>query len=517
MSTTSTPIPSARSARVSERPGSSSSKNSLKKPEAGYTSLPSIQFDLEGLKLSSGRDQVRPSSTGGVSVSSARSAASGLSKKLQASPYAVPLSSRYNDPKPPLSARLSSGYASARGISKPSSVRSDSNKLGALVSARFEVPRPLSSGEVPPPSTPPVEEIEIEEVERVVMDAVCHISDDQDAQAPVFHNYEDQQERDIACHDHDDINREEIDGYGEMIEETIEQDPGNDVIGPVELERDFHHDVEDEDFARDCEDCHINEETIEQDPLGGQAVIEPVTHERDCHNDVEEAVVCGDSEESHINSEVIEQDPGVDQAGIDSADPAGDFHHNMDQLEQDVSLGSQVVDDVVDVEETALRGASNESINGEDYEDDLIEEERMKEGVEDFCVAESNDPLGLNESLILNELEEARDRPCTPPLTPKSSVYCAHSTIIASIPEETIIPEQQQQRPSSPVEPTATPVEYVLKEEQLLNESLNKALHAIGEPEFPALSPEIYVEEKAHNIRPQKARSWWRRVFCFAC
>lgn len=516
MSTTSTPIPSARSARVSERPGSSSSKNSLKKPEAGYTSLPNIQFDLEGLKLSSGRDQVRPSSTGGVSVSSARSAGSGLSKKLQASPYAVPLSSRYNDPKPPLSARLSSGYASARGISKPSSVRSDSNKLGALVSARLEV-GPLSSEEVPPPSTPPVEDIEIEEVERVVMDAVCHISDDQDPQAPLFCNNEDQQERDVACHDHDEVSRGEIDGYGEIIDETIEEDPGQDVIDPVELERDCHNYVEDEDFAKDCEDCHINEEAIEQDPFVGQHVIEPVSLDQDCHNVVEEAVVSGDSGESHINSEAIEKEPGLYEAAIDSADPAGDLHCNIDQLERDVSLGSQVVNDMVDVEATALRGASNESLNGEDYEDDLIEEEQMKEGVEDFCVAESNDQLGLNESLILNELEEARDRPCTPPLTPKSSVYCAHSTIIASIPEETIIPEQQQFRRSSPAEPTATPVEYALKEEQLLNESLNKALHAIGEPEFPAISPEIYVEEKANNIRPKKARSWWRRVFCFAC
>ena len=126
------------------------------------------------------------------------------------------------------------------------------------------------------------------------------------------------------------------------------------------------------------------------------------------------------------------------------------------------------------------------------------------------------------------EMKEVKEevRPMTPPMSPKSSIYCAHSTIIASIPEETIFGEVNHAAQEiiervdapSPVEPAATPVENdpnTTGHHQAvpdLGESLNRALHAI---ETPSEEEEmIFCDFEAR--KPRKP-SLWRRLFCFAC
>ena len=141
---TTSPMQSARSARASARPASSSSARG--KAQEGYATVPPMKLlDEEAVdsNLASARNQ-RPNSSGGASMTSVKSHASTLSTKLKTSPYAVPMSARGAEAKPLISARYS-----ARGL-----VKSRPNSSGEL-----ELPAATNTPRIAQPVTPPIEPI----------------------------------------------------------------------------------------------------------------------------------------------------------------------------------------------------------------------------------------------------------------------------------------------------------------------------------------------------------------------
>jgi len=127
--TTSTPSPynTARSMKASPR-------TNVNPPNVPVTALPSIKHVISksGGDVSnaspapSSRQLPRPSSTGGASVSSARSNTSNLSARMKASPYAIPLSSRSNAEKAKVTPRPDATM-SARGSSRVVEANHSSN------------------------------------------------------------------------------------------------------------------------------------------------------------------------------------------------------------------------------------------------------------------------------------------------------------------------------------------------------------------------------------------------------
>ena len=537
MSGVTSPLQSSRSGRGSEPAGSVSSKAGpgLKKSEGGFSSLPHMKIEKSESRISSGRSQVRPSSTGEVSLSSARSGTSSLSKNLMTSPYAVSLSARYNDSKPHLSARMTPGYLSARGLARPMSSpnRVESVETGLPPQIAIEAPKEINMVEE---GVSNVEQTETEKdvPEDAVSDDPVKVDEIAREDIPALNNPS-EAESCLAAHI---CVQEDADKQDSML--VPELDGHSDTEMALEVENLFG--------INPCEQITVTEEGNDkqesEDVLNLNACeqAEPINllETQNSHPEADDMFEIDAREEEIDLIEPIDllkagklEQEAEDTSDIDVCEPkkvTEEPKHTTETQNYQEQYGdlfemNACEQDMIFAETTNLIETQNLNQEANDMFDIDAREEEMDLGEEFIAPEREIYPTGLvasgkaqetvllvitNESLEADlncEILQAVDRPCTPPLTPNSFVFCTHSTLIASIPEEGSMPAEAAQPVTvdcqSPQEPTATPVDDAapLVSQSELENSFNRALQ---------VSLELQVEKKKKSF-------WWRRLFCFAC